>query len=980
MRAFVLVCLTVWAVSSSVQAQFQLEVIDVQESEDLRLYYVPLWGEYADDATHAYYNSLSFQKELMNWEPWDKPNVLLKDFSDYGNASARASPNNGIFLEVSPISRSFETFPSGERIFSLMNHELFHVASMDVWNDRDAFWRKAFLGKPKAEGDHPITILYSYLATPRISVPSWYLEGSAVFMETWMGSGLGRAQAGYDEMVFRSKVRDGSKLYDPLGLVAEGTKTDFQAGINSYLYGGRFMSYLALTYSPEKVLEWLRRSDDSKAYYSAQFEYVFGKKLGAAWNDWLAWEKVFQTANLEKVRLETITPSKPLSTRTLGSVSKLFFNPNSNSLVGGFLYPGVVAHIGEISLSDGQTRHINDIKGPMLYRVTSPAFDPTSNTLWYTTDNRAYRDIMELDLETGKARRLQKDARIGDLAFNSRDGSLWGIRHDNGLVTIVRMERPFDTWKQVYTFPYGTTAFDIDISHNGEMLAATIGKKSGQHRLQVFRLDDIANKVIDPIAEFEPPLGYIPEGAAFSLDDRYVYGSSYFTGISNIFRLEIANNDFQVVSNTETGLFRPIPMADGSLVVLEFTGDGFAPASINPVPLDSVSQTEFLGNRIAREHPIVREWSVVGTMTDTKEAIDTDAIEAEDYSPIKEIGLGSAYPIIEGFGGGVALGYHFNLEDPLQLGELDVTISYSLSGDATGGEKLHADIQYTSTNWYARFWHNDADFYDLFGPTKRARRGRAILAGYKKNLIFDLPEKLTASIDLGYFSGLDTLPDNQNVAFALDEILSGQLALEYTNTQTAIGSVSHEKGWRGGVAFAADYTPGDVTKKVLAGVDFGFALPIKNSSVWFYNTAGLARGDASNPLSQFYFGGFKNNYVDDGEIRRYRSFHTFPGFEIDKINARNFAKSIAEWNLPPIRFDSAGVPSAYLGFSRVAVFGGALYADTLTDSEVAYTIGAQTDFRFTLGHRLPMTFSVGYASGFRGGNRSDEVMVSLKIM
>ncbi len=65
---------------------------------------------------------------------------------------------------------------------------------------------------------HPETLLYSYLTIPRFTAPRWYLEGSAVFIETWMGGGLGRAQGGYDEMVFRAMVRDDAHFFDPLGL------------------------------------------------------------------------------------------------------------------------------------------------------------------------------------------------------------------------------------------------------------------------------------------------------------------------------------------------------------------------------------------------------------------------------------------------------------------------------------------------------------------------------------------------------------------------------------------------------------------------------------------------------------------------------------------------------------------------------------------------------------------------------------------
>ena len=65
-----------------------------------------------------------------------------------------------------------------------------------------------------------------------------------------MAGGVGRAQGGYDEMVFRAMVRDNAHFYDPLGLESRGTKVDFQVGANAYLYGTRFITYLAYVYSP----------------------------------------------------------------------------------------------------------------------------------------------------------------------------------------------------------------------------------------------------------------------------------------------------------------------------------------------------------------------------------------------------------------------------------------------------------------------------------------------------------------------------------------------------------------------------------------------------------------------------------------------------------------------------------------------------------------------------------------------------------
>ena len=51
-----------------------------------------------------------------------------------GNAAARSSPNNAVLLDVAPLSQRMETFTPGERFFTLINHELAHVATMDVWN------------------------------------------------------------------------------------------------------------------------------------------------------------------------------------------------------------------------------------------------------------------------------------------------------------------------------------------------------------------------------------------------------------------------------------------------------------------------------------------------------------------------------------------------------------------------------------------------------------------------------------------------------------------------------------------------------------------------------------------------------------------------------------------------------------------------------------------------------------------------------
>jgi len=423
-----------------------LPLIDLSllRTEDFSLlYFDPAQTYLTPYVGRAIENSLRFHKKLFDWTPWDSTTVLLKDFSDHGNAAARSSPNNAVLLDVAPLGQSYETFSPGERFYTLSNHELAHVATMDVWNTRDAHWRRFFGGKPMPVEEHPETILYNFLATPRVNTPRWYLEGSAVFLETWMAGGLGRGQGAYDEMVWRAKVRDDTTIYSPLALESKGITNDFQVGVNDYLYGTRFFSYLALTRGPEKVIEWLGRGEDSAPYYETQFRRVYGTTLGKVWNEWIAWERDYQTGNLSQLAAYPFTPARHITRQGMGSVSRVYLDPVTNSLVGAFRYPGVLPYVGLLSIDSGKTRKLSDIKGSMLYTVTSLAFDPASRTAFFTEDNYAYRDIVALDIDSGKRRKLLVDARIGDLAFNPQDKALYGIRHQNGLSTLVRIPQPY---------------------------------------------------------------------------------------------------------------------------------------------------------------------------------------------------------------------------------------------------------------------------------------------------------------------------------------------------------------------------------------------------------------------------------------------------------------------------------------------------------------------------------------------------------
>jgi hypothetical protein len=949
------------------------------ETKDLDLlYFDPIQTYLTPYIARAYENALQFHKRKFDWTPWEKTTMLLKDFSDYANAGARAAPNNAVLIDVAPLSVTMETFTPGERFFTIVNHEMAHVAQMDVWNKRDAGWRRFFHGKVTPIQEHPESIIYNFLVTPRNNTPRWYLEGGAVFFETWMSGGLGRAQGGYDEMAWRAKVRDGDKFYSPLGLESEGIAVDFQVGVNDYLYGTRFMSYLALKYGPEKFVEWQSRREGSKAFYADQFKHVFGRRLDDVWDEWIAFEHDYQKANLAKLAQYPLTETTKLSPTGLGSVSRGYVDPRTNSLIAAFRYPGTIGFIGRMDLSTGKLTKLQEIKGMMLYKVTSVAFDPDARTAYYTEDNYAFRDLIAVNVDTGKKRMLLKDARIGDMVVNPADKSIWGIRHENGLATIVRIPPPYAGFNQVHSFKYGQVPFDLDISPDGSMLSASFGEVNGTQTVRVWKTDSLSPDG-DPVEVSRlalPPA--TPEGFTFAPDNKTMFGTSYYTGVSNVFRFDIASGKFDAVSNASTGFFRPMLQPDGSLIAYEYSGKGLQPVRFQPKVQNDLATVEFLGTKVVNERPELKTW---GVGSPSKIDLEPLITARSKYNSGRRMKLAGIYPMVEGYKKAVSPGYFIHFEDPLQFRQINASISVSPFDKMRDKDRLHAKIQYKTLNWDLQYKHNGADFYDLFGPVERSRRGDVFSAAYNKTMIYDPPRQLDLFGSAAIYLGLETLPSAQNIT-SPKNIFSMEVGAKYTNTRKALGGVDHEKGiaWR---ALAdLDYADSKAFPKLYGGVDYGVPLPLPNSSFWLYAHAGISGGQRAHPLAAFYFGSYRNNYVDNRPEKRYREMESFPGFEIDEIAARRFAKITGEVNLPPIRFAEVGTPVFYLSYIRPAVFAGAMAVNAPDGRNHRYMdLGTQLDLNFTVALRLPMVFSVGVAGGFEDGHyRKTEWLASLKIM
>ena len=950
------------------------------ETEHMRLvYFAGAPAFLAPHVARCFENSYRYHTKFWDYTPTEKILVAMYDVSDYGNAGALATPDNRILFMIAPTSTAYETSPVNERVNTIMNHEMVHIVALDKATGSERFFRGLFSGKVQAISDNPLSILYSHLTTPRRSSPRWYHEGIAVFMETWMAGGIGRALGSYDEMVFRTMVMDNETFYDPVGVESQGVYVDFQAGVNSYLYGTRMMSYLALMYGAESTIEWVSRGSGSKSYYSSQFKNVYGRSLDNVWADWVDWERKFQLENLDSIRQYPVTEYRDLSDKPLGSMSGAYYYKKTNKLYTAVNYPGQVAHIAAIDITNGDIDKVCDIKGAALYFVSSLALDTSSGTLFYTTDNGGWRDLRSIDLKSGKSQTLMKNVRAGDLAFDHTNNTLWGVRHFNGISTLTRFLPPYTDWDQVYSLPYGRDIYDLNISPDGKTLCAGMGEVSGKQTLITMDIDRVLRGDTTHRTLYDFKLS-VPATFVFSPDGRYVYGSSYYTGVSNIFRYDFELDSMEALSNAETGMFRPLPISDDSMIVFRYTARGFLPAIAGINPIEDISAIQFLGQKVVEKCPVVTEW-----IADRPSSINLDSlvIDTGMYSALGNFGISSLYPIVEGYKEYPAYGFRLNATEPLGTHRSYITLSYTPNNRLDEDERVHLKWNYQYMNWKMKLAHNSADFYDLFGPTKSSRKGQSLGFSYSKTLIHDTPKSLSYSLRITGYRNLERLPDYQNVATTFDRFISGSATLNYSNKKFSLGAVDYEKGISWTLSSSAKLVNKRLFPRAHSDLNLGMALPWSHTAFWLRTSIGYAYGERDNPFANFFFGGFGNNWVDRLSEKRYRAYYAFPGVELNELGGKNYSKALAELVLPPLRFRRLGTGSFYVTYARLAIFTSGLVTDMDREDLRRYyaNVGAQLDFRVTFLSYLKTTASLGYAFAVeKNKRRTDEFMFSVKIL
>jgi hypothetical protein len=337
--------------------------------------------------------------------------VILVDQTELSNGFATPLPYNTVLVTA--------VWPAGSEFLGntedwlrlVFTHEFTHIVHLD----RSEGWARALRG----------VFGRTAIAFPNLFLPTWQTEGLATYEESAITGG-GRVHAGDFRAITGEAARAGRR--EPLGRV-NGGLIDWPDGYAPYAYGVGFHSYLAARYGDARFAE-LASATARRVPYTASrvFKRIFGRSLGALWNDYLA-------SLVDAARAGAAGPSRFPDE----GLARLTHH--------GFLVSGPRFHEPRAVVYAVRTPHgfpaLNTVTldGSAPRRLTTRYFGSTTavaaDAIYFDQQERRrntglYSDLYRLDRRSGRVRPLTTEARLLDPDMSPDGGTLACVQDTPG--------------------------------------------------------------------------------------------------------------------------------------------------------------------------------------------------------------------------------------------------------------------------------------------------------------------------------------------------------------------------------------------------------------------------------------------------------------------------------------------------------------------------------------------------------------------
>lgn len=528
---------------------------------------------------------------FYNHVPDQKVSIILIDREDYSNGAAYFFDNK---IEIWLPSLDTPLRGTHNWMRNVITHEFVHIIQLQTSMKQSRRRPASYFQWLSYEDVRRPDVLYGFpsgfISYPfaNISMPAWMAEGTAQFMMDDLNYDYWDS---HRDMLFRTNLMaDTHHSLEAMGTFSSKTSMERELVYNM---GFDFIQYLSDTYGEESVVN-ISRAFSERGVYDVRkaIKEATGKDGRDVYNDWIALRKAHyqeQLADVTESEFEYIED---------GGFFNFYptFSPDGSKIA-------YITNRGRedtrlsLILKDSKDKEIAvTVPAPFLHELhahnhygschderldiqfisNSFSFSPDGDKIAYSKIlknkyGEEYRDIFIYDLEKGEnSRRLTESKRLQEAAWSPDgryiaatqvfDGSLNVVMYDlekDSLIALTNFEKGEQSFRPVW-HPDGTEIYMAysDVSMRG-----------------IYRLD-IETKELQP---FLTDLRVDYRDPFVSPDGEYLYYSSDFTGIYNIYRISLIDSDLTRVQITDVagGAFMPSVNADGDLIYAGFTNKGY---------------------------------------------------------------------------------------------------------------------------------------------------------------------------------------------------------------------------------------------------------------------------------------------------------------------------------------------------------------------------------------------------------------------
>ncbi len=492
---------------------------------------------------------------FMRHSPKSKTRVVLTDYTDGANGMAITIPRNVILVFLSAPDSMSTLNDFDDWLFGLIAHEYTHVLHLDTIGGVAKIINWIF-GK---------TVSFNHLQ------PSWWIEGLAVYNESRFSSS-GRNRNSLYDMYLRMGILSGKS--QSIGEISSAP-VRFPHGSAPYLYGSRFLKYLAARYGEKKLVKISH--DFGSDWIPYGFNKVARRHLGGKgyvqlFAEWKRHLKRRYRLQMRRAGRRGLTRSKRL---TVSGEYTFWprFHPRGRWLV--------VAD--DDGYSDRAFKRLDLRTGKLTKMIRlepggSPSFTPDGRRMVYSQMevHKAvydYTDLFELDLRTNRSRRLTYGLRAREPDVSPDGRKIACVLNQAGTTHLVlvpavglaRSKRPAMLVRSATFDQIATPAWSPD----GRRIAYSGWTRGGYRDLFVVEVSTgkVRRLMKDRAQDLTP---------TWSADGRTLYFSSDRTGIYNIYAMDVATGQLRQVTNVVAGALQPAISPDGkTLAFVGFTYQGY---------------------------------------------------------------------------------------------------------------------------------------------------------------------------------------------------------------------------------------------------------------------------------------------------------------------------------------------------------------------------------------------------------------------